>query len=801
ALMLGATLALCAQSAKVFAFDQNRVIDDAVFDNVGTMSANDIDAFLNQFGTSCISTNKGFSAPDPTGYAPNTGFTYGGNVSAGTVIAHAAQAYQLNPQVLLATLQKEQGLPTGGDGCSTLRYVGATGYGCPDSGTTHDYSGLNLYTINGVTTTSVSGTCVNAAAKAGFSQQVIHAAWLLKFGEQRSEGNISWAIINGNWNNSDDPQTCYGGPMTQGRWQVCPSGPTVAYDGFTTIDGTAVHMDTGATASLYWYTPHFHGNQVFWDTFNGWFGSTQVNAKWLRQSTTTGQVWLVAEGRMPDGSYGRKKYKLTSWAVYQAWNLGTEPVMPVSDAYLAQFDDEGTLGTMASGVEYQQFQFIDGGKRYYIPDITPCAKNVDGSANVNTTWGLDCFNTNVVKVIPGTEFIERIPGAGPIKPLMINNNTVYRMAGGQRLPIYDGQTLADLGYTWNDTVAFQDINAWQPIGPLQISHAAVLSFNGGPFLLYDNTSFKFYPMDGNVFTAWQLYKIANPSPAVSSFNSSPPAAQPTNLTIWATDGTHKYLIDGGRKVDVTSMAAALPGGVSWQTYGQGLLNALPTAVTGQYLWVNGTGGVYQLAGGTKHHVPNWSNFVGLGLNFPQLLPVSSFTASQIPDGDDLLADGSLFQTSGGVFMVNGGHSYHVPSWPTIGIFGLNPAAMDNGPDSLNSTYPNDGDLKTMVRSAGGAHYIANNGGKIPVSSDVMAQWGLADGSFVALSDTNLAHLTTLKSLGKFFLHNGGVYYAQGGQKHYVQSFGTFAALGGDMGNLPSIEDDLFNAIPSGSSMP
>src|SRR4051812_22649868 len=95
------------------AFNANNIMDDNVFDNTSTMNAAQIDAFLNGFPASCISTNNGFSAPDPTGYSPGTGFTYGGNVSAGTVIYHAAKAYDLNPQVLLATLQKEQSLVTG----------------------------------------------------------------------------------------------------------------------------------------------------------------------------------------------------------------------------------------------------------------------------------------------------------------------------------------------------------------------------------------------------------------------------------------------------------------------------------------------------------------------------------------------------------------------------------------------------------------------------------------------------------------------------------------------------------------
>ncbi len=264
-------------------FVANNLIADGAFDFVNSMNTVQIDSFLNSFPNSCISPNSGFEAVVPTGYTPNGGFTYGAYVSAGSVIATAAQVYGINPQVLLVTLQKEQSLVQGGAGyCDNgdeNKYAAAVGYGCPDSGTVHSYTDIFMYRRNGVPHTNTGPTCVNSAAKAGFSQQVIRAAWLLKFGQQRSLGRTGWAVISGSWDNSDDLSTCYGGPMTQGVFKRCASesSPT-AYDGWITIDGLATHMDTGGTAALYWYTPHFHGNQNFVNLFESWFGSTQSPA-------------------------------------------------------------------------------------------------------------------------------------------------------------------------------------------------------------------------------------------------------------------------------------------------------------------------------------------------------------------------------------------------------------------------------------------------------------------------------------------------------------------------------------------
>lgn len=276
------------------AFNQNNIMNDAVFSDYNSMNIQQIDSFLNSYPNSCISPNSGFSAIDPIGYNPSQSFLYGGNVSAGTVIFNAAQTYGINPKVLLVTLQKEQSLVQGDAGCSTNRIAKAMGYGCPDSGGSYSYNGVNLYSRNGTTFTSVSGVCVNTAAKAGFTQQVIRAAWMLKYSEQRSKGNIGWAVIKGNWNNSDDLNATYSGNMTPGCHKrskyesVCTQ-----YDGYATINGSAVIMENGSTAALYRYTPHFAGNRSFVSIYTRWFGSpsyfgdkASIDSVYARQNCT-----------------------------------------------------------------------------------------------------------------------------------------------------------------------------------------------------------------------------------------------------------------------------------------------------------------------------------------------------------------------------------------------------------------------------------------------------------------------------------------------------------------------------------
>ncbi|MGZ6005516.1 MAG: FG-GAP repeat domain-containing protein [Candidatus Saccharimonadales bacterium] len=282
---------MLAARASAATINYNNIISDSAFDASSSMSATQIDAFLNTFPNSCISSHNGFSAPNPTGYSPSSNFTYGSNVSAGLVIAHAAQAYGISPKVLLVTLQKEQGLVVGDGGnvvrspstpkdCGALAISASMGYNCPDSQHLTSYSGFTLYAYNGINRTSVHNTCVEHASYVGFSRQVIIASWQLTFDRHRSEGLNNWYVNQPNWDNSDDLDFCYSGRTVKGGpYYLCPDqashagDPYVSHSGQSIIDGTVVTIINGATAALYNYTPHLHGNLSFFNIFTGWFGN------------------------------------------------------------------------------------------------------------------------------------------------------------------------------------------------------------------------------------------------------------------------------------------------------------------------------------------------------------------------------------------------------------------------------------------------------------------------------------------------------------------------------------------------
>lgn len=185
--LLGLVVATVAWSESASAYSNSRLMDDPIFDNVSAMNEQQIRDFINSRPNTCLTrTGAGLGGgaiyPEPITY-----WQYGSNVDAARVIYQAAQYNDLNPQVILATLQKEQTLMTDTD-CldqnGINRLPKAMGQGCPDS-----------------------GQCP-APAYAGFHQQVMKGAWQLKFNKERANGNVEWG---------DNGSIVYGGPWTEGN--------------------------------------------------------------------------------------------------------------------------------------------------------------------------------------------------------------------------------------------------------------------------------------------------------------------------------------------------------------------------------------------------------------------------------------------------------------------------------------------------------------------------------------------------------------------------------------------------------
>lgn len=120
-------------------YDPGYIISDQVFFNYQAMDLNQITAFIEEKNSGCVT----MSTPCLSEYTEDTvdvppsprcqGYVGAPGESAAQIIFKTAQSCQVNPQVLLVLIQKEQGLITASDYALTpRRYETATGFACPD---------------------------------------------------------------------------------------------------------------------------------------------------------------------------------------------------------------------------------------------------------------------------------------------------------------------------------------------------------------------------------------------------------------------------------------------------------------------------------------------------------------------------------------------------------------------------------------------------------------------------------------------------------------------------------------------
>ena len=229
-----------ASKSSAAGFDAGRIIDDGMFNNKGSMSVSDIQNFLNSKVPVCDTNHppgSGSQGEQPP-WTCLKDFSEGGK-SAAQIIWEQAQAYNINPQVLLVTLQKENGLITD-TWPYDWQYRTAMGFGCPDG-----------------------APC--DAQWFGFTNQITQAA---KHFRNFYDQNPNWYI---------------------------PYRPGVNYIKWhpnSACGGSNVNIVNRATAALYSYTPYqpnqaalnnlygtgdgcsSYGNRNFWRDFNNWFGTT-----------------------------------------------------------------------------------------------------------------------------------------------------------------------------------------------------------------------------------------------------------------------------------------------------------------------------------------------------------------------------------------------------------------------------------------------------------------------------------------------------------------------------------------------
>ncbi|MCX6728194.1 MAG: hypothetical protein NTV39_00270 [Candidatus Saccharibacteria bacterium] len=235
-----------AHATAVVGFNPGNIMDNIVMTNADSMGVSQIQNFINSKVPVCDTNHAGFYGSSGVWYGPPftclKDFTEN-NLTAAQIIYNAAHTYNINPQVLLVLLQKEEALLTD-TWPAPYQYKSATGYGCPDS---------------------TPGVCNSSYY--GFTNQVNNAAKLFHSVIVSSPTWYSPYIVGNNYIQWSPNASC---------------------------GGSTVYIQNRATAALYDYTPYqpnqaslnagygtgdncsAYGNRNFYLYFTSWFGPTHA---------------------------------------------------------------------------------------------------------------------------------------------------------------------------------------------------------------------------------------------------------------------------------------------------------------------------------------------------------------------------------------------------------------------------------------------------------------------------------------------------------------------------------------------
>ncbi len=261
-------------------FNPERLIDDKVFSNSKSMSASEIQKFLEDKKSVLADTSNAFVSllKEPVNNQslketledPNASSTK--NRTAAELIYDAARSSGLNPQVILVTLNKEQSLITGRQSATPEQLQRALdfamGFGCPDSQPCGDvYRGFYFQLFGGVDTEN---------------NRYLGAAQSLMKSFKTPGGRGPY--YNGSTSKVGDTITL---GNTMGNYEGIDAQQTIT-------------IGNSATAALYRYTPHvFNGNYNFWRFFKLWFGggtAGESTASGLVKISSGGDVYIIENG-------------------------------------------------------------------------------------------------------------------------------------------------------------------------------------------------------------------------------------------------------------------------------------------------------------------------------------------------------------------------------------------------------------------------------------------------------------------------------------------------------------------------
>jgi hypothetical protein len=722
-------------------YDNGKLIDDGIFLNSSTMSKEAIQSFLVSKNSGLASQSFTFNCnPNINGLGPagaqaytNAGAPCGQSALASTFIYYASQIYGINPQVILATIQKEQSAITS-QTLTSWQINQAMGYGCPDLG---------------------------GCGASNFPYQVDWGTYTLRLHRERANGNMTW------WQQGI-AFTC--GISTRYYKPSLYPGQNVSFYDDSGVMYTTAWIANAATSSLYCYTPHAYNNPPTFGTvgqyysgsynfvlfFERWFGSTQ--GSFLVKSPSSPTYYLLTNGQ---------RYAIPNGDILYAYGLESIPLTGVSDAYLSSIPDGGMLGTLFTVPGDPTVYLADGGSKIGIASGAACS-----------AWGLVC-GSNITQKEVGQEIANRMQTRPPLQPIMKFQNTYYLMQGGQKLPFLTEKTVAERGYnTTQSTPIINWTNAIRPIGNLLPEDRSFVKFEKLGAIYYYASGGFYSIADFDTFLAW----IGNSNCYLddkSGYNNTPPNTVGTLRQIIQDANLNYYLITRQQKV---ALNGASPAAGTYMLYS----NALPldALASKQAVALDGSKAV-SVPGGTIFSVRDnmlkpiptmtdlWQQY-----DAPNIISLPSKVLSAYPLGRLSVAPGRVIKPTGSGAMYVLGSDHNLWALGSLSeLFAINtwsPGALEVDMNAIDFTNIH---VYTRLISLNGFPYIVkSNGQAAKLPSGI-----LAPGADLLPMDGLVAGKIPYASEAVRFLRfdNGTIFYVGDTSLQPIASLSKYLSLGGN----------------------
>lgn len=696
------------EAANTQNFNPEYIISDTVFTNSNAMSVDQIQSFLQSKNSVCLINFKTLSLNDSNGDGLGDepyGKGVNEQVSAATVIWQAAQMYKVNPQVILATLQKEQGLITRTD-CPQWRYNTALGYGCPDS-----------------------APCDNSAY--GFTRQIDYGVWHFK----------------GFFNDS------YPVPPT------VPGSKFIQYNPDGSCGGKTINIQNRATAALYSYTPYqpngatlaaamgqtvpcgAYGNLNFWRYFTDWFGST------------TNPALSFSVIKSPDSpalylQTSTGKHYIPSGEIMDQWGLTGLPIQQVSSSLLNSLPTGPWVGKLLKD-EWSNYFVVEGGKLHYVRDVAYLklwginTNDAVQSLGIAYTLPSDSWlgrfvvdrdqpngpiwllNNGKKKLIPNRDllyqwrytpdqlttvsatFLNNIPTeAGDVSYYASNGTRSYLVDSGRKLSFDSNETMK--AYTGTQAVQTYDPNTLSFLYDGVVSRFSTDSTTGQWFMFENNT--RRYIANAGIAELWGKKPTDQMTSLSNSYIRSTSEGENLSYIVQTPNPTIYWLIDGNKRriADANTATAWIGEGKTPPVYSnESLAHLTQGAEVTSKIQASGSNYVYAMDNGSKRYLSTNETVAGWG---GAITKTNQKLVNAVPENSFIT---NVTQSNSGQgYLIVGDKKYpidvnHRSDW------GLS-ATTNKVSDSTLSRFTTASTLKSFIK-IGSRNYIMSNGSKILIS--------------------------------------------------------------------------------------